>query len=825
MLLVTLLGFPTLYGVDAATRTKELVAVLKSDAPFFDKARACQQLGEIGTAEAVPALAGLLADAKLSAYARSGLEGIPDPSAVAALREAAQKLEGPLLAGIVNSLGVLRDEKSAQLLADLASDPSSRVTKEALLALGNIATPEAIRTLETALTRGRIASRPDAAAACLLAADRKRTGGDLNGAKALYDLIRGARVPVAYRAGATRGAILTRGKDRVPFLIEQLRAHEEAIRDVALVTIREVPDDALADALNQEVTSAAPALQGRLLMALIDCHDKSSIPVIQSLCGSAEPKLRTTAMMVLGRLGPDAAPALLALLEKDQTPDEKPILLNGLKSMEGSGADDLLLGAITSVSAPAVKIDLIRLLDSRGVIKAAPAVLKLANGPEGAVRTAALSAMRSLAGIQELPSLINLAQSPADPAEADVVEAALAGVCARLGDAASQALLDELMQAKKPAERSCWIRVLGGVGYSNALPVIQSAITDSDSSVAESALDQLGHWPNPAPMAALLTTVDAGATPALREHALGAVLDLATTATDEHQAPDSEIVEWLRRINPLADSVPQKRRILSLLGRLSTTESLRLLIPYLDNPDLRTEAAAGIVQITPALSKSDSAEIMKPALEKIAMTVANADLKARAGRLAKTVVSTPQERLFDGHSLAGWEGDTSVWRAQDGLIVGGSLAGNPRNEFLATTRGYTNFILRLEYKLVGTEGFVNSGVQFRSVRMTNPPNEMNGYQADVGAGYSGCLYDESRRNTFLAKASPDAVQRLERTNDWNRYEIRCDGPHIMLFLNGEKTVDYSEPDGSIPQRGLIGLQIHGGNKAEVSFRNIIIQEQ
>jgi len=62
-------------------RTKELVAILQSEAPLFEKARACQQLGEIGTREAVPALAKLLSDEHLSAYARSGLEGIPDASA------------------------------------------------------------------------------------------------------------------------------------------------------------------------------------------------------------------------------------------------------------------------------------------------------------------------------------------------------------------------------------------------------------------------------------------------------------------------------------------------------------------------------------------------------------------------------------------------------------------------------------------------------------------------------------------------------------------------------------------------------------------------
>jgi hypothetical protein len=159
-----------------------------------------------------------------------------------------------------------------------------------------------------------------------------------------------------------------------------------------------------------------------------------------------------------------------------------------------------------------------------------------------------------------------------------------------------------------------------------------------------------------------------------------------------------------------------------------------------------------------------------------------------------------------------------------GIIVGGSTNGNARNEFLTTTRGYTNFILRLEYKLVGTEGFVNGGVQFRSVRTKEPPNEMSGYQADVGAGHSGCLYDESRRNTFLARAGDDQIKRLEKPGDWNRYEVHCAGPRIQIFLNGERTIDYSETNATIVQGSLIGLQIHGGCKAEISFRNLTIEE-
>jgi hypothetical protein len=180
--------------------------------------------------------------------------------------------------------------------------------------------------------------------------------------------------------------------------------------------------------------------------------------------------------------------------------------------------------------------------------------------------------------------------------------------------------------------------------------------------------------------------------------------------------------------------------------------------------------------------------------------------------------------LFDGKSLAGWEEYTrGVWRVRDGVIVGGSLEGNPQNEFLSATRSYANFVLRLEYKLEGSEGFVNGGVQFRSKRIAKPPNEMSGFQADIGAGYSGCLYDESRRNKMLVKADPALIERIEKKAEWNTYEIYAEGKHIRLVLNGETTVRYEETDSAIEADGLIALQIHGKCKAEISFRNITIE--
>ncbi|SKA88205.1 putative membrane-bound dehydrogenase domain-containing protein [Prosthecobacter debontii] len=181
--------------------------------------------------------------------------------------------------------------------------------------------------------------------------------------------------------------------------------------------------------------------------------------------------------------------------------------------------------------------------------------------------------------------------------------------------------------------------------------------------------------------------------------------------------------------------------------------------------------------------------------------------------------------LFDGKTFKGWEGETSkVWRIVDGTIVGGSLEGNPQNEFLATRKQYRNFHLKLEYKLVGTEGFVNGGVQFRSTRIENPPNEMIGYQADIGAGYSGCLYDESRRKKMLATAVKEVIERAEKPGEWNTYEIIAEAERIRLVVNGVRTVDYTERAPDIAPKGSIALQIHGKCKAEIAYRNITIEE-
>ena len=178
--------------------------------------------------------------------------------------------------------------------------------------------------------------------------------------------------------------------------------------------------------------------------------------------------------------------------------------------------------------------------------------------------------------------------------------------------------------------------------------------------------------------------------------------------------------------------------------------------------------------------------------------------------------------LFDGKTFDGWEGKLDVFRIQDGAIVGGSLD-RPvaRNEFLCAKKEYGDFELRVKFKLLGKGA--NAGVQIRSQRIPNH-HEMIGYQPDLGDGWWGCLYDESRRGKVLAGPPAEQRSKLVKSEDWNEYVIRCEGPRIRLWINGQPTADYTETDASIPLKGLIGLQIHGGGPSEAWYKDVFIKE-
>ena len=186
----TLAIAPTLSADEASA-----LAVLKSaDSDLHAKAMACDELGRVGTAKAVPALAALLADEKLDDYARDGLERIPDPAAGKALLEALKTAKGNQRIGLIMTLGDRREATAVPLLAKIASK-DNKTSAAALKSLAQIANKDASKAILTVLAEGSAEAKKSAAHAALLAAQRMEKAGQKEAAKKLRDAAAAAGVP------------------------------------------------------------------------------------------------------------------------------------------------------------------------------------------------------------------------------------------------------------------------------------------------------------------------------------------------------------------------------------------------------------------------------------------------------------------------------------------------------------------------------------------------------------------------------------------------------------------------------------------------------
>jgi putative membrane-bound dehydrogenase-like protein len=176
------------------------------------------------------------------------------------------------------------------------------------------------------------------------------------------------------------------------------------------------------------------------------------------------------------------------------------------------------------------------------------------------------------------------------------------------------------------------------------------------------------------------------------------------------------------------------------------------------------------------------------------------------------LLATPENAkdFFNGKDLTGWDGDPKLWKVENGEIVGKS-PGMKKNQFLRSQMAAGDFRLTLKVKL--TPNKENSGVQFRSQAL--PDGEMKGYQADIGAGWWGKLYEESGRGLVWNKEAKINV------DDWNEYIIEATGSRIRTFLNGQPCVDLDDPRGD--RRGIFALQLHAGGPMEVRFKDLRLE--
>jgi HEAT repeat protein len=164
----------------------------------------CRLLGTVGSFRAVKVLAPLLLKPELSHLARFALERIPGPESTAALRRSLGRLTGADKAGVLNSLGVRRDQKSVAEMGASLTDTDVRVAAAATAALGHLGTRKAAEFLRRQLASAPPSLLAATADACLTCAERLLADGERRASATLCQELARSNVPAHFREAARK---------------------------------------------------------------------------------------------------------------------------------------------------------------------------------------------------------------------------------------------------------------------------------------------------------------------------------------------------------------------------------------------------------------------------------------------------------------------------------------------------------------------------------------------------------------------------------------------------------------------------------------------
>jgi HEAT repeat protein len=646
-------------------KEQELLAVLKSDAAPADKAITCKQLAIYGSAAAVPELAKLLPIPELSSWARIALESIPGPEADEALRTATESLQGRLLVGTINSIGVRRDAAAVAALSGKLKDADVEVAAAAAVALGRIGNDDASKALRTALADSSPEVRSFVAEGCVLCAERLHSEGKSADAIAIYDEVRAADVHLQRIVEATRGAILARGRDGIPLLVEQLHADDRALFRLALGTAREFPGSEIDQVLVTEMTKSPDDRAALIVQAMADRKDTVVLTAILKAAEQGPLAVRLSAVDALARVGDVTCLNSLLKIAVDKDAELSVAAKNTLAELPGDNVNAQIVALLPKADGATYPL-LIELVGKRR-IEAVPQLLKALDNNSGVVRTAALVALGETVSLQQLSVLIDQVVAPKKAEDAEIAQKALKAASIRMADreACAKELSAAVDRVKSVPVKGTLLQILGAMGGTNALQAVGKAAKSTDAQLQDISSRLLGEWMTEDAAPVLLELAKIPSNP-YQVRALRGYIRIAR----QFVLPDAKRTEMCQTAFDAARQTAEKKLVVDILKRYPTVDNLKMTIKLMKVPELKDDATQAMLVIAQKLSGKgvDVKELLATAgIEKMKLEIVKAEygsgatqkdvtavLQKQAGELPIiTLVSASYNASFGGDPLPG----------------------------------------------------------------------------------------------------------------------------------------------------------------------------
>lgn len=581
--------------VAAAESEADLLGVLRGDAAPADKAIACKKLAVYGSKAAVPDLAKFLSNPQLASWARIALEAIPGAEADEALRKSTESLEGNLLIGVINSIGVRRDSSAVELLTARLNDKDSEIVTAAAIALGSIGNDAAAKTLLKTLGDAPVALRGGIAEACILCAERQLAENHADVATALYDNVRKADVPRQRKLEATRGAIIARKQDGLPLLVEQLRADDAGMFQIALSTAREVAGAEVDKALVAELEKAAPERAALMISVIADRASAGSLAAVLKAAGSGAKPVRLASLSAISRIG-DAS-CLTTLLDAaiDADAEIAQAAQATISELPGEGINEAILSRLPNAKGKLYLL-LIETIGQRR-IDAVPSLVSALDNSDKAVRAAALTALGNTVTPKSLNVLIAQVVTPKQADDRPAALQALKTASVRMPDRDACATeLAAAMGKANAATKDDLLEIVSEVGGAKALQTIGSAAKSSDAQLQDTGSRLLGKWPS---VDAAPVLLDLAKTATSDKYHVRAVKGYISLARRFATMPEPQRLEICQNALDVARYPGDKKLVLDVLKLYPTVESLKLAIKASQIADIKADATQAAKDIVP----------------------------------------------------------------------------------------------------------------------------------------------------------------------------------------------------------------------------------
>lgn len=624
-------------------KEKELIAVLRSDAPPQDKAIACKKLAIDGSSEAVGDLAKLLSDPQLASWSRIALEAIPGSASDEALRKASESLEGNLLVGVLNSIGVRRDAGSVEVLTKRLSDKDEEVASAAAIALGRIGNAASAKTLRAAMTSGPAKVRSAAAEGCVLCAERLLAEGKSADAVALYDEVRKTELPKQRIVEATRGAILARKDEGIPLLLEQLRSTDKKLFEVALFVAREFPGSEVDKALAAELAKATPDHAALIIHAMADRKETVVVSAVSKAAVSGPKPVRLAAIKALSQIG-DAS-SLSALLETAVDTDEDLALAAKatLADLPGDKINSQIAAMLPNAKGKTYPL-LIELVGQRR-IEATPALLKALDNSDKNIRQAALLALGETVSLKNLNVLISQAINPKNADDSAAAQQALKTACVRMPDREACATELTIALDKAPAaSKVLLLEILGDVGGEKALKTLGAAAKSASPQLQDAGSRVLGKWASLDAAPVLLDLAKTAPAAQFRSRGLKGYISLAR----RFAMPDEQRADMCQKAFDLCKEPAEQKLILDVCRIQPSVETLKLAIKLMKITDLKDDATQTTLLVAQKLGAKGinvSEQLSNAGFEKVKVEIIKAEYGS--GATQKDVTAIVQKQAAD----------------------------------------------------------------------------------------------------------------------------------------------------------------------------------